>query len=194
MPFAFFDNVNKPRKCEHLLRKVHIQKWPQFVLFGLSSTFVPSKAYWGPTSSSEKGSRLRKLCFKWFVNADLFSTWWSITGMLEMKGTKRQSEMDAKPGRYEVGTYIILFISGYFLLHTKVRTSILRRNSVNHDNSIHSRFVMCSKVWYNEQFVIDPRDKTTPHDKTIWSCEARLLVMKWTKSTFEHKQIGGKGA
>ena len=102
--------------------------------------------------------------------------------------------LTTKPGRYEVGTYIILFISGYFLLHTKVRTSILRRNSVNHDNSIHSRFVMCSKVWYNEQFVIDPRDKTTPHDKTIWSCEARLLVMKWTKSTFEHKQIGGKGA
>ena len=62
-------------------------------------------------------------------------------------------------------------------------------------DSIHCKFVMWSKVWYREQFVVDPHNKITPHDKLFchveqvclsceifvphdhqqFSCEAKLL-------------------
>ena len=32
-------------------------------------------------------------------------------------------------------------------------------------DSIHCKFVTWSKVWYREQFVVDPHNKITPHDK-----------------------------
>ena len=43
-------------------------------------------------------------------------------------------------------------------------------------DSIHCKFVMWSKVWYEEQFVIDPHDKITPHDKRFCHVEQDCLL------------------
>ena len=40
-------------------------------------------------------------------------------------------------------------------------------------DSIHCKFVTWSKVWYREQFVVDPHNKITPHDKQF--CDVKFL-------------------